>query len=513
MLEMLQNWGIGLSTVLSPMNLALLLAGTMLGLIVGALPGLNSSIAMSILIPVTYSMNPGAALAMLAGVYTGSTAGGSVSAILLEVPGTGAAVVTAFDGHAMFKQGKGGLALGISAVSSVFGGIVAAIVLGAFAPFIAAQALKFGPPEYLMLSVMGFASVIGMSMGRMSKNVMAMLIGLAISMIGISPQGGIKRFTFDSSALLEGIPLVPLLIGLFGISAIIGAVADQPLKRGKQFVSDMKQAVNVVRMQYPDRKMLKSFLPIWLQSTLIGNIVGAIPGAGMTVAIFMAYDQVKRFRPDLPFGEGMPEGVAAAECANNSVVGSSMIPLLALGVPGNPASALFLGALLIHGLRTGPKFFSETPDVAYTLIAAFLLASIALLPLMHVFVNYMASYVLKLRREVLNGLVLILCVTGAFACGNNPTYIIIAIVFGFIGFLLKKFSIPFGPLILATVLGSMLESYYIQTLVVLRRDLSRMLNRPICVGLLIISIIFLLLPMYRVISAKVKAARSAKKAI
>lgn len=509
MLEMLQNWGLGFANVLAPMNLLLLIAGTMLGLIVGALPGLNSSIAMSILIPVTYTMNPAAALGMLAGIYTGSTCGGSVSAILLEVPGTGAAVVTAFDGHSMLKQGKGGLALGISAISSVVGGIIAAIVLGAFAPFIAAQALKFGPPEYLMLSVMGFASVIGMSTGRMSKNVMAMLIGLAISMIGISPQGGIKRFTFGSSALLEGIPLVPLLIGLFGISAIIGAVADQKvLKKGEKFVADMKVAIKKVRMEYPDRKMIKRFLPIWLQSTLIGNIVGAIPGAGMTVAIFMAYDQVKRYKPDLPFGTGVPEGVAAAECANNSVVGSSMIPLLALGVPGNAASALFLGALMIHGLRTGPKFFSATPEVAYTLIAAFLLASILLLPLMHVFVNYMASYVLRLRREVLNGLILILCVTGAFACGNNPTYIMIVIVFGVIGFILKKFKIPFGPLILATVLGSMLESYYIQTTVVLRNDLGRMFGRPICVGLLVLSVVFLLMPLWRLVKKQLKARKS-----
>lgn len=490
----------GLLNALSPYNLILMVAGTFLGVVVGALPGLNSSIAMGILIPLTYSMDPAAALCILAGIYTGSTAGGSVTAILLEIPGTGAAVVTAFDGHQMLKQGRGGLALGISVISSVFGGIVASFVLAFCAPFIAEQALKFGAPEYLMLSVMGFCSVIGMSNGRISKNFMAILIGLLISMMGISPQGGIKRFTFGTSALLEGVPLVPMLIGLFGVSAVIDAMAKmKPFKKGQQFVEDTQEAIHMVKMQYPDKKMIKSFLPVWLQSTIIGNIVGAIPGAGMTVAIFMAYDQVKRSRPKLPFGEGVPEGVAAAECANNSVVGSSMIPLLALGVPGNAASALFLGALMIHGLRTGPKFFVESPDVAYTLIAAFLLASILLLPVMHIFVNYMATHILRLKREPLNALIIILCVTGAFASGNNYTYIAFAVVFGIVGFLLKRWNIPFGPLVLAVVLGSMLESYYIQSTVILQHNWSNIWARPISVGLLALSVFFLLMPVYKLI--------------
>ena len=296
-----------------------------------------------------------------------------------------------------------------------------------------------------------------------------------------------------------------MLIGMFGIGAIIGTISDMKFtKKQGSSVNPVRQTMEYIKMQYPDKKMIKSFLPIWAQSSVIGNVVGAIPGAGMTVAIFMAYDQVKRYRKDLNFGTGVPEGVAAPECANNSVVGSSMIPLLALGVPGNPASSLFLGALLIHGLRTGPKFFVESSDVAYTLIAAFMIASIALLPVMHVFVNYMATYVLRLRYEVLNGLILILCVTGAFATGNNYTYIVFAVVFGFIGFVLKKFGIPFGPLVLATVLGSMLESYYIQTMVTLRGNISGLFVRPICVGLLLLSIFFLLMPLKRLLKEKGK---------
>ncbi|WP_302294749.1 tripartite tricarboxylate transporter permease [Pyramidobacter piscolens] len=491
----------------APLDIFLLVAGTALGVLVGALPGLNSSITMAVLIPITYGMDPGAALCLLAGIYTGSTCGGSISAILLEIPGTGAAVVTAFDGYKMQRRGEGGLALGITAVSSAVGGVIAAVVLCFGAPFIAEQALKFAPPEYFALCLMGFASVIGMSTGRISKNIMAILLGLLISIIGISPQGGIKRFTFGFNVLLEGVPLVPMLIGLFGISALLGVIADmKPLQRAGNAASILKETAKRVRMAYPDKKMICSFLPIWMQSTVIGNIVGAIPGAGMTVAIFMAYDQVKRYRPDLKFGTGVPEGIAAVECANNSVVGSSMIPLLALGVPGNAASALFLGALLIQGLRTGPNFFVHSASVAYTLIAAFLLASILLIPVMHLFVNYCATYVLSLKREVLNGLILILCVTGAFTTGNNYQFIMIAVVFGIIGFILKKYEIPFGPLILSIVLGSMVESYYIGTMVMFRSNVMLIFSRPICDVLLILAVIFLLMPICRALRKRRKKA-------
>lgn len=494
----------GITNIFSmPLDLLLLIGGVMLGLLVGALPGLNSSITMAVLIPLTYGMDAGAALCLLAGIYTGSTCGGSVSAILLEIPGTGAAVVTAFDGYKMHLRGEGGLALGITSLSSAFGGTVASLVLCLGAPFIAEQSLKFGPPEYFSLCLMGFASVIGMSTGRTSKNIMAILIGMLISIIGISPQGGIKRFTFGFNSLLEGVPLVPMLIGLFGISALLNIISDmRPLKSAREIATTLKETGRLVRVKYPDKKMLRSFLPIWLQSTVIGNIVGAIPGAGMTVAIFMAYDQVKRYRQDLKFGTGVPEGIASVECANNSVVGSSMIPLLALGVPGNAASALFLGALLIQGLRTGPNFFVHSSQVAYTLIAAFLLASLLLIPLMHIFVNYFAAYVLELKREALNGLILILCVTGAFATGNNYEFIVIAIVFGFIGFALKKYEIPFGPLILSVVLGNMVESYYIGTMVLFRSNIMLIFGHPICVGLLLLTLFFLLMPVRRFIKRK-----------
>jgi putative tricarboxylic transport membrane protein len=482
--------------LMHPMSFVLLIAGTMLGLTVGALPGLNSAITMSVLIPVTFGMNPVIALAMLAGIYVGATTGGSVTAILLKVPGTGGAVVTAFDGYEMNKKGKGGLALGTATVSSLFGGIISAIVLCFFAPFLAKQALLFGPPEYFMLAIMGMSSVIGMDTGKMAKSLLSMAIGLMVSIIGISPQGGVSRFTFGSFVLLEGVSMVPMLIGLFGISSILEMLETMGGIRG------VKESIQKIKMKLPDRKMIKSFLPIWMQSSIIGNIVGIIPGAGMTVAVFMAYDQAKRTYPHLPFGTGIPEGVAAPEAANNSVTGSSMVPLLSLGIPGNPASAVFLGALMIHGLRTGPSLFRDSPGPAYSLVIAFLIASIMLLPLMIVFCNYMATYVLRLKKEILSSLVLILCVTGAFASGNSAGGVTIAVVFGILGYLFIKFKIPMAPLILADVLGSIMESNWLQSLVLAEGDYSLFVKRPISCFLLFLSIVFLVMPLWKKLKAR-----------
>lgn len=480
-----------------PVCLLFLIMGTMLGLTVGALPGLNSAITMSVLIPMTFGMDPRVALATLVGIYVGATTGGSASAILLKVPGTGAAVVTAFDGHEMYNKGQGGLALGISAVSSVFGGIISALILCFCAPFLARQSLRFGPPEYFMLAVMGICSVIGMDSHKMSKSILSLSIGLLISIVGISPQGGIERFTLGSYTLMDGISMVPMLIGLFGISSIMELMDGIDIPQ-----SAIPSLTNKVKMKFPDRKMIKSFLPIWIQSSFIGNIVGIIPGAGMTVAIFMAYDQAKRMRPELDFGSGIPEGVAAPECANNSVTGSSMVPLLALGIPGNPASAVFLGALMIHGLRTGPSLFRDNADIASTIIMAFLVASILLLPLMTIFCNYFATYVLRLRREFLSGLILLLCVTGAFASGNNIGDVGIAVAFGILGYVFIKFKIPMAPLILADVLGRMMESNLLQSIVLAKGDYSIFITRPISCVLLVLALVFLAIPLKNMLKKK-----------
>lgn len=498
---------LGAAELFQPMALLALLGGVIIGLIVGSLPGLNDSITMAVLIPITFGMEPQVAICLLIGIYCASACGGSVPSILLKIPGTASATVTAFDGYPMSQQGKSGEALGLAMFSSFLGGTSSAIVLLFLSPFLAAQALKFGPPEYFMLAIMGMSTVVGMAGDNIVKNLLAMAVGLLFSCIGMSPQTGLARFTFGQASLLDGIALIPMLIGLFGITSILEMIEGIKKKpEVKEFVEDVKQNYQKVKVILPDKEMSKRMLPIWIQSSVIGNIIGIIPGAGMVMAIFMAYDQASRRRPNLKFGTGVPEGVAAPEAANNAVVASSMVPLLSLGVPGNSTSSLFLGALAIQGLKTGPGLFRDTPGMAYMIILGFIVANLMMLPLSVYYCNFFATAVLRLRREILSGVVLVLCVTGAFAVSNNIFNIYIMIFFGFIGYTFNKYKIPQSSLILASILGSMMESNWTQSMVYADGSLSVFVTRPLSLALLILSLIFIGMPIVkRIKGAKAKA--------
>lgn len=507
---------LGLGQLAQPTALLALLGGVVIGLIVGSLPGLNDSITMAVLIPITFGMEPQVAICLLVGIYCASACGGSVPSILLKIPGTASATVTAYDGYPMSQQGKSGQALGLAISSSTFGGLTSAIVLLFLSPFLAKQALKFGPPEYFMLAVLGMSTVIGMAGNNIAKNILAMAVGLIFSCIGMSPQTGLARFTFGQVSLMDGISLIPMLIGLFGITSILemieGIQKTPKVKEVKQkvenFKEDVKENYKKVKVVLPDKEMAKRLLPIWVQSSVIGNVIGIIPGAGMIMAIFMAYDQASRRRPNLEFGTGVPEGIAAPEAANNAVVASSMVPLLSLGVPGNSTSSLFLGALTIQGLRTGPTLFRDTPEMAYMIILGFIVANIIMLPLSVYYCNFLATAVLRLNRMILSGIVLTLCVTGAFAVSNNVFNIYVMVFFGFIGYTFNKYKIPQSPLILASILGSMMENNWTQSMKFADGSLAVFVTRPLSCALLILSIIFIGMPLVKRINAN-KAAKAA----
>ena len=485
---------LGFLNLVEPLTLISLFFGTVLGLIVGSLPGINDSITMAVLIPITFGMPAEMAMGLLTGIYCASACGGSIPSILLKIPGTASATVTAFDGYPMAQKGRAGEALGIAISSSTFGGIMSALVLLFLSPFLAKQSLRFGPPEYFMLAILGMSTVIGMAGKNIAKNILSMTIGLLISCIGMSTQTGRIRFTMGQVSLMDGVPLIPMLIGLFGITSIlelIETIRDHP---AYEQAVDRKSRV---RVRLPDKAMRKRLLPIWAQSGLIGNIIGIIPGAGMIMAIFMAYDQAQRRHPDLEFGTGVPEGIAAPEAANNAVVASSMVPLLSLGVPGNSTSALFLGALTIQGLKTGPSLFHETPEMGYMIILGFLLCNLIMLPLSVAYTNILATAVLRLRREILSGIVLALCVTGAFAINNNPFNIVIMIAFGLTGYFFNKYKIPQSPLILSSILGKMMESNFIKSMVYENGSLGVFIHRPLSLTLLIISVLFIASPLIR----------------
>lgn len=487
---------LGLGALFTPLSLTGIFSGTLIGLIVGSLPGLNDSITMAVLMPMTFGMNTELAMGLLIGIYCGSACGGAIPSILLNIPGTASASVTAFDGYPMAQQGKAEKALGIAIFSSWVGGMASSLVLLTLCPLLAQQALRFGPPEYFMLTVLGFSSVIGMSNGNVGKSIIAIAFGLLVSCVGMDPQTGTSRFTFHNIYLMDGISLVPMLIGLFGVSSLMDLFETF---HGDEIVTALKKtrASGLTKVELPKGKDMRELLPTWAQSTLIGNIIGIIPGAGMIMAIFMAYNQAIQSNPDKKFGTGVPQGVAAPECANNSVVGSSMVPLLALGIPGNSSSALFLSALTIQGLRTGPSLFNDTPEVAYMVVLGFLLSNILMLPMAVAYTSAFATGVLRMRREILSGIVLVLCVTGAFAIKGNVFSIYIIAFFGIVGYFFRKFDIPQSPLILASILGAMMESNWIQSMVFGHRKLSIFWTRPLSLALLLISLLLIFLPLIR----------------
>ena len=505
----MENILIGLQQFLNPMVFLALMAGTLLGLIVGALPGLNDSITIAVLIPVTFGMDPHVALSLLVGIYCASACGGSIPAVLLEIPGTASAMVTAWDGYPMTLKGKCKQALSLCMTSSFFGGITSAMVLLFFAPILAQWALKFGPPEYFMLAILGMSTVIGMAGKNITKNFLSMGIGLWLACIGMSPTTGMARFTFGTVSLMDGIPLIPRMIGLFGVLSLLKMFDAVGRKKTDAAIASENAAhCTDDRIGLPDRAMCKRLLPTWLKSSFIGNVLGIIPGAGMTMAIFLAYDQAKKANPHLEFGTGVPEGVAAPESANNAVVASSMVPLLSLGIPGNGTSALFLGALTIQGMRTGPTLFNDYPDMAYMIIMGFVLANLAMLPMSLMFCKHLASKVLKLNPQVLAAGVIMLCVTGSYAYMNNPFHIGVMVVFGVIGYLFWKFDIPQAPLILSTILGGMMESNWVSSMVYADHSPIVFVQRPISLVLLILSVLFLIWPLVQRLKKRITTPKA-----
>lgn len=502
---MLQNIMLGFQQLFTFDCLIGILIGTVVGLIVGSLPGLNDSITMAVLMPMTFGMDTGLAMGLLIGIYCASACGGAIPAILLKIPGTASASVTAYDGYPMAQRGESGRALGISLMSSAFGGISSAIVLLLLCPILAQQALKFGPPEYFMLSVLGMCSVVGLAGENVGKSIIAIAFGLLLSCVGMSPQTGLARFTFHNIYLMDGISLVPMLIGLFGVTSLLELVESF---RPENAVQEINTNEKWIKVKLPDKEEAKELLPTWVQSSVIGNIIGIIPGAGMIMAIFMAYNKTVNSHPDLKFGTGVNHGIAAPEAANNAVVASSMVPLLSLAVPGNSTSALFLSALTIQGLRTGPGLFKETPGVAYMIILGFLLTNIILLPIAIAYTRLFATAVIRMKREILSGVVLVLCVTGAFAVRNNVFNIYIIIFFGLVGYLFNKFKIPQSPLILAAILGALMESNWIQSMVYGDGSLLIFVTRPLSLILLILSLLFVFGPIFKNIMAKRKKKES-----
>lgn len=430
-------------------HILLAFAGSVLGTVLGALPGVSATLGIALLVPLTFAMSPVAALIFLGAVYCGAIYGGSISGILLNVPGTPAAVATMLDGYQMAKQGKGGTALGIDIVSSFFGGQLSVIVLLFGAPVVATFALEIRSAEFFWIVIFAMSTVGAIGSTSPLKGIIAAILGLAIGVIGAHPMTGALRFTFDQTALYEGVPVVTALVGLFSISQVL------VLAEGKGMDSQMN--VPRVGSLWPGRRLLWQLKNTILRSSIIGTIIGLIPGAGADIAAFIGRNEARRYskNPEL-FGKGAPEGVAAAEAANNAVVGGSLIPMLTLGIPGNAVTAALLGGLLIHGLIPGPLLFVEAPDVLYPFIFSLFLANLFFAVAAFFGLKYVAKVVL-VPQGIVAPVVAGLAIIGAYSFRNMGFDIWIMFGMGMLGYILRKADYPLAPIILGIILGPMAE--------------------------------------------------------
>jgi putative tricarboxylic transport membrane protein len=469
------------------MNLLWCFLGAVMGTLVGVLPGLGPVAAMSMLLPVTYGMSPTGAIIMLAGIYYGAQYGGSTTSILVNIPGEAASVVTCLDGYQMARQGRAGVALGISAFGSFIAGTLGVVGLSFLAPPLVEAALTFGPPEYFALMCLGLAVLTFLAHGSMLKALIMAILGLFVGTIGLDITTGSQRFTFGIPDLMEGVGLVPVAMGLFGISEILLNI-EKKIK-----VSVFKAKLKGFLPNREDWK--KSTGPIF-RGTLIGFFLGILPGGGAVIASFTSYAVEKRLSkyPE-KFGTGVIEGVAAPESANNAASTGCFIPLLTLGIPSNVVMALLLGALMIHGLSPGPLLMTKHPDVFWGVICSMYIGNIMLLvlnlPLIPIWVK-----VLTIPYRILFPFILLFCLIGVYTINNNVFDIFLMIFFGVVGYMAIKFEFEAAPFVLAVVLGPMMEKAGRQSLIMSQGDFTIFVTRPITVVIIGITILLLIFPLF-----------------
>jgi putative tricarboxylic transport membrane protein len=476
----------GFSVVLEPTNLLFCLLGVVVGMLVGVLPGLGPAATIAILLPVTFGLEPVTAIIMLAGIFYGAQYGGTITSVLLRLPGESSTVVTVFDGNALARQGRAGSALGIAAIGSFVGGTVSIVLMTLLAPVVARFALDFGPPEYTALTLLGILLVATVSTGGRLKAVVAACVGLLLATVGRDGFTGAARFTFDNLSLADGLDFVAIAMGLFGIGEILHNLEERHRSpaRTPARVADV----------WPSRADLRRCSGAIGRGSVLGFCLGVLPGGGATLSSLAAYGWEKRRakEPDR-FGRGAVEGVAAPETANNAAATSSFIPLMTLGIPANATMAVIFGALLIQGVSPGPQLVTQDPALFWGVVNSMYIGNILLLimsvPLVGLFVQ-----ILRVRATILAPITVLITLIGVYTVDNDVFDIVLVIVFGALGYLMKKLGFAPGPLVLAFVLGSLLEDNLRRSLLLFEGDPTGFLTRPISATLLAAFVVVALIP-------------------
>lgn len=487
MIETLSLMGAGFVNALSITNLLYAALGTAIGIVIGCLPGLSAAMGVALLLPMTFTMEASSGLIMLSAIYCGAIFGGSISAILIHTPGTPASAATAIEGYQLTLQGKAGRALAVACFSSFCGGLLSCISLYFFAPLLAQLAMQFGQPEYFWLSIFGLTIIASVSSKSVLKGLMSGALGLLLSTIGMDPIEGAKRFMFGQSSLYEGINTTCALIGLFSMSQVL-ILAEKKIKE-RQRAATFTDKITL------SRKDIKRLTPTILRSWIIGNVVGILPGAGASIACFMGYNTSKQFsKHKEEFGNGSIEGVAGSEAANNAVTGGSLIPMLTLGIPGESVTAVLMGGLIIQGLQPGPELFSRYADMTYTFFAGFVLVQFFMLGIGLIGCRGFAQ-ISRLSDSILIPSVAVLCTVGSFAIHKNFVDVVVMMIFGVLGYLVRKLGLNPAAIVLALILGPIGESGLRISLMLSGGDPAILFSTPICWGLVIMSLIGIFSPM------------------
>lgn len=478
----------GFQVVFSLEGLLFVFLGALTGTLIGMIPGLGPITAIAVMIPITYGMNPAMALLLMAGVYYGAAYGGAASSILLNAPGESMSVPTTFDGYPLAKQGKAGKALAIAAIASFVGGTISVILLTLLTPVLAQLAISFGPTEYFALMLMGLVMVSSLADGSTIKALISATLGFMIATIGIDAQTGTQRFTMGNVNLLEGIDFLVIALGLFALAEVSNLIFER--KQSTDFTSKLGS----LRLNKEEVKEMAG--PMGRQS-ILGFLIGVLPGAGGTIASFLAYISEKRLsKKPHEFGKGSVAGLAAPEAANNGASTGSFVPLLSLGIPGSGTTAVMLGALVVLGVQPGPLLMNEHPDVFWGVIASMYIGNVILLILNLPLIPYL-SKILKIPRPMLISLIIVFCIIGVYGVGFRTFDLFLLVLFGVIGFFMAYLNFPAAPMLLAFILGGMMEQSLRQALTISNGSLLIFFEKPITVALLTVALISFVVPIFR----------------
>ncbi|RZL65700.1 MAG: tripartite tricarboxylate transporter permease [Variovorax sp.] len=498
-MELLDNLWLGLQVAAAPTTLAYCFLGVLLGTVVGVLPGIGALAAISLLLPITYHMTATTAIIMLAGVYYGAQYGGSTASILLNLPGTPSSAVTCLDGYPMAKKGKAGLALFVTTIASLAGAMSGLVLLVLFSPLIASVGLKFGPSEFFSMMVLGLVAASSMTAGSPAKGLCMVVFGLLLGMVGTDVNSGVARFSFDVPELMDGINLVALAMGLFGVAEVVRVINSVDTQTKPAKVSFKSMAPTAAEFRATVKPMVRG--------SALGSALGALPGVGPSIASFMSYAIEKKLAKDPSrFGQGAIEGITAPESANNAAAQTAFVPSLSLGIPGDAVMAVMLGALIIHGIQPGPMLITEQPDLFWGLIVSFAIGNIMLVILNLPTIGLWVA-LLRIPFAWMYPAILVFVALGVFSVNNNAFDIYSVAVLGIMGYALMVLRFEPAPLLLGYILGPMLEEHLRRAMLLSRGDPMVFVTRPISATLLAITAAMLVWAVWSTVRKTIKAKR------